>query len=1552
VCVCAYVSVCLCVCVCVSVRVFVCVSVCVCMSVCDWLSDFLSPLESPSFTSLLPPACRPRSVSAHPGPLQEALPTDCLFYPQYLSAKRIAGPVTTITTLVPTNTVYNVTYRVADAAGNAVARSRTVTVVDTTPPMLTIPMPGPLTLEFNTTVAPLTPYRTRMVPGGCPIGNSSHLNYDQVGMLSCATAWDALDANVSCSIVLLVAQLNLSSPLMSPRVRGGLYFVGDCVAGMIGSFEVMDCNVTLGGLELITPNNTLFTTFVIRYTAFDRTGNNVSTSRTVRIVDTTPPDLRFASTEPIVIGYLGFLNATQNVTAFDVHDGDVTSFIDVSGELVNSVLPSEYTITYNVVDRSQNERPAVPWKVVVLPQPNVTFLPSTAYVTLAVRILGIDATTFNVPNSHIVFRAGVLRSLRAMTQQVCVCVCVCVCVRLCVRAFDYMCLCVCVCVCVCVDVCVFVSACAPACANSRMSLFVMFSTLSRARATALPHAPQTPANIDAVNFVRMTARTVPYVNVSSPVFPTQRANNRRRSETPATWTNASHTLVTLQMTSNCQDVYYVQTACNSQIFLTNLVNTLYQNQPAVFANAAVAHDASVTSFNDLCPPSILVASSQDVIDKNKSDNSFPSWAIAVIIVAVIIFAVLGFLLYRWRRNIIVREELTKVPIQYAILNIQKGQTMKVGGFEVPVDKRKLGKGNPEDDDVSETPLEFIRTFKPSSEDIYSFNNDNLRNAEKKSHPLAEESGDDSTLLRNKRPAPRPPSSIDFGAPPSGKDEYLDIGPEDETRAPPRPAKAAAVSVASTEGIYSYDNSTLKKGATLPSPLPDVSDSGSMALAGLRRNSESSSDEHARRMSMLGRAPPPMPQDPPPFEAADFVESEEGVYETGVDLSRAGFSKHDRTSRSAALQDAADELYMAQGTMPKRMSLTKGSDTPLTVLEATEDIYSYDNSTLKKGATLLPPPPPPPSAAPAATPLFVESEEGMYETGADVNRAGFSKHDRTSRSAALQEVADELYMAQGTLPKRATLPPAPSEAFEAVESYDSVTLTKPAAAAVAVAPVFVESEEGMYETGADVNRAGFSKHDRTSRSAALQEVADELYMAQGTLPKRASMPPQPPAPPRPASVPESDLVTEDIYSYDNSTLKKGATLAPLPPAPSAAAAAAAPVFIESEEGMYETGADLSRAGFSKHDRTSRSAALQEVADELYMAQGTLPKRATLPPQPSQPPRPAPAPVAQDDLVTEDIYSYDNSTLKKGATLPPPPPPSTAAAATAASAAPVFIESEEGMYETGPDVNRAGFSKHDRTSRSAALQEVADELYMAQGTLPKRATLPPQPPAPAAAAPVFLESEEGVYETGVSHAGFSAHDRSGRSEQLQSMADELYMAQAATSPPPRPPPSSASRVGTLPAGTSLSHQSSAHSFDSPPPVPSSRASTLPPRSSMPSPPTPSSPLSAGPLKASMALKAHVFRGIARKEAEQMLRDAGLVDGIFLFRQRENEASVALSLFAMPDIFEHHILTTDPGTGRYVINGEALLQACYSLEDVMAHLRRVPDKIGVPLGKIVSQ
>lgn len=55
------------------------------------------------------------------------------------------------------------------------------------------------------------------------------------------------------------------------------------------------------------------------------------------------------------------------------------------------------------------------------------------------------------------------------------------------------------------------------------------------------------------------------------------------------------------------------------------------------------------------------------------------------------------------------------------------------------------------------------------------------------------------------------------------------------------------------------------------------------------------------------------------------------------------------------------------------------------------------------------------------------------------------------------------------------------------AMDTAPPRPPTQATATLAPAFVASEEGMYETGPVNSRQGFASHDRTERSAALQAV---------------------------------------------------------------------------------------------------------------------------------------------------------------------------------------------------------------------------------------------------------------------------------------------------------------------------------------------------------------------------------------------------------------------------------------------------------------------------------
>jgi len=103
-------------------------------------------------------------------------------------------------------------------------------------------------------------------------------------------------------------------------------------------------------------------TYTISYNKTDSAGNAASSvTRTVNVVDTTPPILSLLGQTEITLGvWQGFLD--PGFQASDGVDGNLTSNVTVSG-LVNPELPGSYTITYSVADNAANQ--AVPQSRVV-----------------------------------------------------------------------------------------------------------------------------------------------------------------------------------------------------------------------------------------------------------------------------------------------------------------------------------------------------------------------------------------------------------------------------------------------------------------------------------------------------------------------------------------------------------------------------------------------------------------------------------------------------------------------------------------------------------------------------------------------------------------------------------------------------------------------------------------------------------------------------------------------------------------------------------------------------------------------------------------------------------------------------------------------------------------------------------------------------------------------------------------------------------------------------------------------------------------------------------
>jgi len=91
--------------------------------------------------------------------------------------------------------------------------------------------------------------------------------------------------------------------------------------------------------------------YTLTYTASDLSGNSVKVTRTLRVIDTTPPVISLTGGAEIIHS-LGKVYEDEGATALDNVDG-VVSVTTVGS--VNTSVQGDYTLTYSAIDQAGNE---------------------------------------------------------------------------------------------------------------------------------------------------------------------------------------------------------------------------------------------------------------------------------------------------------------------------------------------------------------------------------------------------------------------------------------------------------------------------------------------------------------------------------------------------------------------------------------------------------------------------------------------------------------------------------------------------------------------------------------------------------------------------------------------------------------------------------------------------------------------------------------------------------------------------------------------------------------------------------------------------------------------------------------------------------------------------------------------------------------------------------------------------------------------------------------------------------------------------------------------
>ncbi len=272
----------------------------------------------------------------------------------------VDGAVAVVASGLPINTsipgTFTVTYTATDSAGNTTSATRTVNVTDSTPPAILVLGDNPATVEVNgvysdagATAADDVDGPVPVTASGLPVPTSS-LGTFTVTYTAVDSAGNATSATRTVNVVdttppvIVVAGANpATAEAGDPYVDAGASAT-DNVDGAVA--------VTVSGLPI---NTSIPATFTVTYTAVDSAGNATSATRTVNVVDTTPPVIVVAGANPVT-AEAGAPYVDAGASATDNVDGAVA--VTASGLPINTSVPATFTVTYTATDSSGNSATA------------------------------------------------------------------------------------------------------------------------------------------------------------------------------------------------------------------------------------------------------------------------------------------------------------------------------------------------------------------------------------------------------------------------------------------------------------------------------------------------------------------------------------------------------------------------------------------------------------------------------------------------------------------------------------------------------------------------------------------------------------------------------------------------------------------------------------------------------------------------------------------------------------------------------------------------------------------------------------------------------------------------------------------------------------------------------------------------------------------------------------------------------------------------------------------------------------------------------------------
>jgi hypothetical protein len=263
-----------------------------------------------------------------------------------------AGPVSVeVTGAVDPNApgTYTLTYSATDPAGNLGSATRTVNVVDTAPPSVTLNGANPLVIECHSTFADPGATAVDACAGPVSVRVTGAVNPNAPGTYT--LTYSATDpAGNPGSTTRTVKVVDTMPPVVA--LNGANPMVLECHStfsdpGATAS-DVCAGAVSVSVTGSVNPNAP--GSYTLTYTATDPSGNVGTATRTINVVDSMPPVVTLNGANPLMVECRSTFS-DPGATAEDLCAGSVS--VLVSGA-VNANALGSYTLTYSATDPSGN----------------------------------------------------------------------------------------------------------------------------------------------------------------------------------------------------------------------------------------------------------------------------------------------------------------------------------------------------------------------------------------------------------------------------------------------------------------------------------------------------------------------------------------------------------------------------------------------------------------------------------------------------------------------------------------------------------------------------------------------------------------------------------------------------------------------------------------------------------------------------------------------------------------------------------------------------------------------------------------------------------------------------------------------------------------------------------------------------------------------------------------------------------------------------------------------------------------------------------------------